>query len=112
MIDRDDALKQGEVLMAAANASPVRPIARALKAQAQEWLGAAKWATEAEDEGNDPIIVTASLILPGCRIQWGGVGAVEVVRVANNGTGLMIAEPGMGARWENRLSPSSPVVLL
>lgn len=112
MIAREDARTQGAVLMKAAEMSPIRPIARALKAQAQEWIAAAKWADEAADEGEDPIIVTASLIQAGCMIQWGGVGAVEVVRVANNGTGLMIAEPGIGARWENRLAPSSPVVLL
>lgn len=111
MIPIADAEQQARVLDDAAKASPIRTIAAMLRVRAAEWRLAAKWATDAADDEHDPMIVPAALVEQGNRVWWGGT-VCDVVRVTNGGMGIQIAEPGFGARWENRFGPQSPVVVI
>lgn len=111
MIPVEHAEAQAEVLLAAAKDSPIPTIGAMLRARGQEWRSAVKWYRDATDEGEQPAIVPAALMEQGVRVWWGGSTA-EIIRVANGGTGVQLAEAGFGARWENRLGPQSPVVVL
>lgn len=111
MISIEDATQQAKVLAAAADQSPVSTIASMLRTRSGEWAMAAKWATDARDEGETASIVPAGIVEPGCRLWWSG-DVVQVLRTMNGGTSFQLAFPGAGAGWENRLGPQSPVVML